>query len=144
MIDRYSPWFSTGKGKWYDWSRAEEGPVILDRRCLSPTVTKVSLHWRHTERDGVSNHQHLGLFRRRSKKTSRLRVTGLWEGNPPVIGGLPPKRASDAEIVYIWWCHHDTKARQSTDRVHILGCVKEFGRKKTCLRAVCWFQMYPQ
>ena len=45
-----------------------------------------SLQWRHNERDGVSNHQPhdclLNLsFRRRSKKTSRLRVTGLCEGN---------------------------------------------------------------
>ena len=45
-----------------------------------------TLQWRHNERDGVSNHQHHdcllnGLFRRRSKKTSRLRVTGLCAGN---------------------------------------------------------------
>ena len=43
------------------------------------------LQWRHNERDGVSNHRHLHCllhccFRRRSKKTSKLRVTGvLWE-----------------------------------------------------------------
>ena len=41
-----------------------------------------SLHWRHNDHDGVSNHQPHGcllnrLFRRRSKKTSKLRVTGL-------------------------------------------------------------------
>ena len=39
-------------------------------------------HWRHNDHDGVSNHQPHGcllnrLFRRRSKKTSKLRVTGL-------------------------------------------------------------------
>ena len=48
----------------------------------------VSLQWRHNERDGVSNHPNfdclLNLFlRRRSKKTSKLRVTGLYEGNLP-------------------------------------------------------------
>ena len=47
-----------------------------------------SLHWRHNEHDGVSNHQTHGyllnrLFRRRSKKTSKLRVTGLCAGNSP-------------------------------------------------------------
>ena len=47
---------------------------------------ELTLHWRHNERDGVSKHRRLDwllnrLFRRRSKKTSKLRVTGLWEGN---------------------------------------------------------------
>ena len=44
------------------------------------------LHWRHNDHDGVSNHQPRGclfnrLFRCRSKKTSKLRVTGLCAGN---------------------------------------------------------------
>ena len=43
----------------------------------------------------------------RSKKTSMLRVTGLYEGNPPVTGGFPSQRASNAENVSIWWRHHD-------------------------------------
>ena len=30
----------------------------------------------------------------------------LW-GNPPVIGGFPSQRASNAENVSIWWWHHD-------------------------------------
>ena len=29
----------------------------------------------------------------------------LW-GNPPVTGGFPSERASDAENVSIWWRHH--------------------------------------
>ena len=46
------------------------------------------LHWRHNDHDGVSNHQSHGcllnrLFRRRSKKTPKLRVTGLCVGNSP-------------------------------------------------------------
>ena len=40
---------------------------------------KFPLQWRHNERDCVWNHQsHHCLFRRRSKKTSKLRVTGLY------------------------------------------------------------------
>ena len=44
-----------------------------------------SLQWRHNERDGVSYHQPHDcllkrLFRRKSKKTSKLRVTGLCGG----------------------------------------------------------------
>ena len=47
------------------------------------------------------------LFRRRSKKMSKLRVTGLYEGNPSVIGGFPSQRTSNAENVSIWWRHHE-------------------------------------
>ena len=71
----------------------------------------VSLQWRHSERDGVSNHRHLDglpnrLFRRKAKKTSKLRVAGLCEGNSPVTGDFPAQRASDAEYVSVWWHHH--------------------------------------
>ena len=43
------------------------------------------LQWHHNEHDGISNHQRLDglfnrLFRRRSKKISKLRITGLWGG----------------------------------------------------------------
>ena len=67
--------------------------------------------WRHDERNGVSNHRRLDgllyrLGRRRSKKTPKLHVTGRPEGNPPVTGGFPSQRASDAENVSIWWRHN--------------------------------------
>ena len=66
------------------------------------------LQWRHIKHDGVSNHRRLDcllncLFRRRSKKTSKFRVTGLCEGNSPVSGEFPAQRASNAENVSIWW-----------------------------------------
>ena len=49
-----------------------------------------TLQWRHNERDCVSNHRRLHsllnrLFGSRSKKTSKLRATGICEGNPPVV-----------------------------------------------------------
>ena len=74
----------------------------------------VTLHWRHNEHDGVSNHHHDDcllnrLFRHRSRKTSKLRVTGLCEGNSAVIGEFPAQRASTAENVSIWWRHHSTQ-----------------------------------
>ena len=47
------------------------------------------------------------LFRRRSKKTSKLRVTGLCAGNSLVTGEFVPQRASNAENVSIWWRLHD-------------------------------------
>ena len=47
------------------------------------------------------------LFRRRLKKTQKLRVTGLCAGNSPVTGEFPAQRASNAENVSIWWRHHE-------------------------------------
>ena len=41
--------------------------------------------------------------RRKSQKTSKLRVTGLCEGNSPVTGEFPTQGASNAENVSIWW-----------------------------------------
>ena len=69
------------------------------------------LQLRHNDHDGVSNHQPHGcllnrLFKRRSKKTSKLRVTGLCVGNSPVTGEFPAQRPSNAEDVSIWWRHH--------------------------------------
>ena len=40
------------------------------------------------------------------KKTSKLRVTGLCEGNSPVTGEFPVQRASNTENVSTWWRHH--------------------------------------
>ena len=72
------------------------------------------LRWHHNGPDGVSNYQPRDcllnhLFRRRSKKTSKLPVTGLCVGNSPVTGEFPAQRASNAENVSIWWCHHASK-----------------------------------
>ena len=73
--------------------------------------TANALQWRHNERDGVSNHQPhhcllIRLFRRRSKKTSKLSVTGLCAGNSPVTGEFPAQKASNAENISIWWRNH--------------------------------------
>ena len=70
-----------------------------------------SLQWRSNGRNGLSNHQPPGcllnrLFRRRSKKTPKLGVTGLCAGNSPVTGEFPAQRANNAENVSIWWRHH--------------------------------------
>ena len=77
----------------------------------------MTLRWRHNEHAGVSNHQPHGcllnrLFRRKSKKTSKLRVTGLCAGNSPGTGEFPAQMASYAENVSIWWRHHDLAERK--------------------------------
>ena len=61
------------------------------------TLHYVALQWRHNDHDGVSKHQLHGclpkrLFRRRSKKTSKLRVTGPCVGNSPGPVNSPHKR----------------------------------------------------
>ena len=74
-------------------------------------VYHTPLRWRHNDHAGVSNHQPHGcslnrLFRRKPKKTSKLRVTGLCAGNSPGTGEFPAQMASYAENVSIWWRHH--------------------------------------
>ena len=71
-----------------------------------------TLQWRYNGHTSVSNHQpHNCLlnrwFRRRWKKTSKLRLTGLCVGNSPETGESPAQMASNAENVSIWWRHHD-------------------------------------
>ena len=94
----------------------------------SPSVTMLALeiraplHWHHNGRDSVSNHQphHClfnRLFRRRSKKTSKLRVTGLCVGIHRGPGNSP-QMASYAENVSIWWRHHGL-AEHATDHHYL-------------------------
>ena len=82
-----------------------------------------TLRWRHNDHGGVSNHQPHGcllncFFRRRSKKTSKLRVTGLCAGNSsgpvnsphkgPVTRKMVPfddvimKNVNWKQIVLVW------------------------------------------
>ena len=80
--------------------------TIVARKALTHV-----LQWRHNEHNGVLNHRYIecllkGMFRRRSKKTSKPRVTGLCEGNSLVTGEFPAQRASNATNVSIWWRHH--------------------------------------
>ena len=83
-----------------------------------------SLQWRHNGHDGVSNHQHGDcllnrLFGRRSKKTSKLRVTGLCAGYSPGTGEFPAQMASNAENASIWWRHHVNMLKPEQDGRHI-------------------------
>ena len=76
--------------------------------CIFSISDMHTLQWRHNGCDSVSNHQPRDcllyrLFRRRSKKTSKLRVTGLCAS---ATGEFPVQMASNAENVSIWWRHH--------------------------------------
>ena len=91
-------------------------------RCFMVGLAVITLRWRHNDHAGVSNHQPHGcllnrLFRRKSKKTSKLRVTGLCAGNSPGTGEFPAQMASYAENVSIWWRHHENSSL--TDMHHV-------------------------
>ena len=96
---------------------------LQDVYCDQDMLSTHTLEWRHNGHNGVSNHQPHQcllnrLLRRRSKKTSKLRVTDLCAGNSPVTGEVPARMASNAENVSIWWRHHDRPSRSSS--VHTL------------------------
>ena len=84
-----------------------------------------SIQWCHNGHDNVSNHQLHDyllnrLFRTRSKKTSKLRVTGLCAGNSPVTSEFPHKWPVNAENNSIWWHHHADARSSAVCRSHIL------------------------
>ena len=54
----------------------------------------------------------------RSKKTSKLRVTGFCAENSPGTGEFPAQRASNAENASIWWRHHEMQ-QNTRDTKHL-------------------------
>ena len=91
-------------------------------------VTHILLPWRCNEHNGASNYRRLdgllnNLFRRNSKKTLKLHVTGICEGYSLVTSEFPSQRVSYAENVSIWWCHHhqyDVLAQKYMTLIEIL------------------------
>ena len=98
-------------GRQTEMFRPDNGLMRPKRNVIMGIDMIKSSQWRHNEREGVSNHQPHDrllnrLFRHRWKKTPKLRVTGLCKGNSLVTGEFPAQRASNAEYISIWWCHH--------------------------------------
>ena len=84
------------KPDYFGKTRSIQWLVILRSITLSARRQLNSFQWRHNGRDGVSNNQPhhwllSHLFRRRSKKTSKLRITGLCAGNSPGPVNSPHK-----------------------------------------------------
>ena len=72
---------------------SQKGPVTQER---------FTLQWRHNGRDGIANHQPhdcllYRLFRQRSKKIWKPRVSGLCAGNSLVTCEFPTQMARNAE-----------------------------------------------
>ena len=82
--------------------------MIMNYIALVKVLSSASLQWRQNERDGVSNLRPVDgllnrLFRRRSKKTSKLPVTRLCEGNSlvnsPHIGPVTRKMLPFDDVI---------------------------------------------
>ena len=87
----YKMYFSHA-GAWF----RTPGLLCLDRLHNDETHNMTSLQWRYNERDDVSYNRQLDcllnhFFSCRSKKTSKLRITGLCEGYPLVTDGFTHK-----------------------------------------------------
>ena len=66
-----------------------------------------SLQWRHNVRDSVSSHQPHGcllnrLFKHRSKRTSKLRVTPRWPVNYPHTGPVTQKMSLFEDVIMLY------------------------------------------
>ena len=102
-----------------------------------------TLQWHHNGLYGVLSHQPYHclrnrLFGRRSKITSKLRVTGLCAGNSPGAGEFPTQMTSNAENVSIWWRHHELQpSRWKLLKIGIIPVKDEkvhFAKMKTFVR----------
>ena len=125
MVRIMSPTFSVFIWPTYPWSSGVTDRIVVHMVWS----TRESLQWRHNGRDGVSNHQPHDcllnrLFRRKSTKTSKLRVTGLCAENSPWTGEFSAQMASNAENVSISWRHHVIWVKRSLqNHIEIPGAV---------------------
>ena len=113
------------------YTTARESQHIISRTFCTRSCYAWLLLRRRNERDGVSNHLRLGClfsrwFRRRSKKTSKLRVTGLYARTSPVTGELPTQRASYAQNISTWWRYHVYSNHLSYKWIHMISLSIDF------------------
>ena len=107
---------STWSSFWQLWqiAKSRETPSsVWTSACTVITKSgSQTLHWRHNGRNGVPNHRRVDcllnrMFRHRSKKTSKLCVTGLCEGNDRWPVKYPTQWANimendDVIMIYIY------------------------------------------
>ena len=90
-----------GSGWWNWWEMAVIYWKMIRSQNLWVLKARTALQERHNESYSVLSHRHIEcllnrLFKRTSKKTSKLRVTGISEGNPSVTGKCFHR---------VWWCY---------------------------------------
>ena len=105
--------------QWIDGQPAQIEYTCILTRHFSPTIPRTPsyswsllkcpsvFHWRHNGRCSVSHHQPYDcllncLFRRTSKKTSKLRVTGLCVGNSPHKWPITRKMFPFDDVIMYW------------------------------------------
>ena len=113
------PYWSQGKGSYGLYRDQYWFGLPLENTQLSTRT----LQWRHNEQENNPNHRrleclHHRLFRRRSKKTSKLRVTGLCAAISPVTGEFPARRSSNAEIFPFDDVNMNTRTRAKEAKPH--------------------------
>ena len=122
---------------------AEARDEPTPQSCYNYRFDFSALHWRHNDHDGVSNHQPHDcllnrLFRRRSKKTSKLRVTGLCAGNSPRPMNSPHKWPVTRktfpfdDVIMVFFCRH---GYDPTRREQIWQGYCFPNQEKDCLRS---------
>ena len=124
------------------WQRSLHNHVHDHRDALF-NVTVWALQWRYNERDGVSDHPPHDcllnrLLRRRSKETSKLRVTGRCAGNSPVAGKFPAQRFPFDDVImskfdHIITSHHIITSITSIESVQLYVHSSWNG-------GMCWFR----
>ena len=105
-------YFISISGEWYDTKfRKFHSIVIIFNTAVFIRNTPSVNHYNDVIKGAIASpasHYLLNrLFRRRSTKSSKFRVTGLCAGNSPGTGEFPAQMAGNAENVSIWWRHHD-------------------------------------
>ena len=90
-----------------NWQKATFDQVVMRRR-RGDNITATS-QWARWHLKSPASRCFLNrLFRRTSKKTSKLRVTGLCARNSPVTGEFAAQKASNTGNVSIWWRHPES------------------------------------
>ena len=124
------------------------------QNCGYYSLFPIPLQWRHNNHDCVSNHQPHGcllnrFFRRRSKKTSKLRVTGLCMGNSPGPVNSPHKgpvtrkcfhlMTSSWKVGMDWYCNPHTPSphgRGIMKKINVWSLMSVFNRHLTHCHAI--------
>ena len=86
---------------------------------------KTTLHWRHNDHDGVSNHQLHCCLLHRLKIKENIKAPRHWPlwGEFTGTGEFPAQRDSYAENVSIWWRHHETDSVVSVNYRMLLAVI---------------------